>query len=60
MQLDDQFEHYQRIRAQRISTRGEKAVRVLGDNPGLVRGGSEAGKVLARAPDRSNKLGEPL
>jgi len=42
MQLDDQFEHYQRIRAQRISTRGEKVIRVLGDNPGLVRGGSEA------------------
>ncbi|KAK2466386.1 hypothetical protein APHAL10511_002028 [Amanita phalloides] len=42
IELDDQYERYQRIRAHRIATRGEKAVRVLGDTPGLVRGGGEA------------------
>jgi hypothetical protein len=45
-QLDNQYERYQRIRAHRIGTRGEKAVRVLGDNSGIVRGGGEAGKLL--------------
>jgi len=42
IELDNQYERYQRIRAYRIGTRGGKVVRVLGNNPGVVRGGGEA------------------
>ncbi|KAF8631213.1 hypothetical protein AX15_002544 [Amanita polypyramis BW_CC] len=42
IELDDQYENYQRIRSHRIRTRGKKAVQVLGNNPELVCGGGEA------------------
>ncbi|PFH52551.1 hypothetical protein AMATHDRAFT_74037 [Amanita thiersii Skay4041] len=42
IELDNQYEQYQRIRAHRIQTRGQGVIRVLGDNPGLVCGGGEA------------------
>ena len=43
LQLDCQFAHYHRIKAHRISTRGEGVIRVLQETPGLVRSGAEAG-----------------
>ncbi|KAF9008860.1 hypothetical protein BDQ17DRAFT_1275100 [Cyathus striatus] len=44
IELDSQYETYQRIRKHRIQTRGPSAIRVLGDdvNPGVVHGGGEA------------------
>ncbi|KAF8640018.1 hypothetical protein AX17_001262 [Amanita inopinata Kibby_2008] len=42
IELDNEYERYQRIRAHRIRTRGRAVVCVLDDQPGLVRGGGEA------------------
>ncbi|KAM6495690.1 Protein of unknown function (DUF3445) domain containing protein [Amanita muscaria] len=42
IELDNQYDRYQRIRAHRILTRDEKVVRVLDDIPGVVRGGGQA------------------
>ena len=47
MKLDNEYEKYYRLKVHRFETRGERVVRVLGDdaNPGTVKGGAEAGKV---------------
>ncbi|KII95957.1 hypothetical protein PLICRDRAFT_234134 [Plicaturopsis crispa FD-325 SS-3] len=42
IEQDDQFPKYHRIKAHRIATRGENVVRVMPENPGLVRSGHEA------------------
>ncbi|KAG5654646.1 hypothetical protein H0H81_009894 [Sphagnurus paluster] len=40
--LDNEYEKYRRIREHRIRTRGEGVIRVLPDNPGLVKSGADA------------------
>jgi hypothetical protein len=42
-QLDNQFTSYHRIRTHRIKTRGPDVLRVLPDQPGVVRGAQDAG-----------------
>jgi len=44
IELDSEHEYYHRLKVHRIETRGERVVRVFGDdaNPGIVKGGAEA------------------
>ncbi|KAI0092520.1 hypothetical protein BDY19DRAFT_990236 [Irpex rosettiformis] len=47
-ELDEQFEHYYRIRENRLRTRGERLVQVLPATPGLVNGGHDAAAELVQ------------
>ena len=46
LQLDKDHGLYHKIKSHRLKTRGERVVRVLTDNanPGVVKGGADAGK----------------
>lgn len=50
--MDKDHTSYHRIKTHRVKTRGQAAVRVLTDkaNPGVVRGGVEAGKFRSYFP----------
>ena len=49
LQLDKDHGLYYEIKSHRLKTRGDRVVRVLTDNanPGIVKGGSDAGEALS-------------
>ena len=49
LQLDKDHGLYHKIKSHRLKTRGDRVVRVLTDNanPGVVKGGSDAGEALS-------------
>jgi len=54
MQLDKQYQRYQKIRAQRIETQGEGVIQVLDDNVNPdVKGGNLAGKAIGNLKAQS-------
>jgi len=54
IQLDNQYQRYQMIRAQRIETQGEGVVQVLDDNANPeVKGGNLAGKAIGNLKTQS-------
>jgi len=45
IELDQQFEHYYKIREERIRTRGGRVLKTLPEKPGVVGSGSPAGEL---------------
>ncbi|KAG6900103.1 hypothetical protein C0993_002787 [Termitomyces sp. T159_Od127] len=49
-ELDNEFQQCHRIKDHRIRTRGDRVIRVLPENPGIVGSGAEAGKQCPAKP----------